>query len=94
MTSPTSDAPGADLIVRWRASRGVQPQLAVFAEHLFARDPGVEDGAFFRAMLGVVLPGKVGELEPFGSFDAGNGKGLLIDRREVRISCGLRYAPF
>jgi hypothetical protein len=40
------------------------------------------------------MPGKVGELEPFGSFDAGNGKGLLIDRREVRVSCGLRYAPF
>jgi hypothetical protein len=88
------DAAGADLIVRWRASPGLQPQLAVFGEHLFARDPGVEDGAFFRAMLGLVLPGKVGELEPFGSFDAGNGKGLLIDRREARVSLGVRYAFF
>jgi hypothetical protein len=88
------DAAGADLEARWRAWRWAQPQLAVFAEHLFARDPGVEDGAFFRAMLGVVFPGKVGEFEPFGSFDSGNGKGLIIDRRETRVSIGLRYAPF
>ncbi len=88
------DAAGADLVVRWRATVGAQPQLGVFAEHLFARDRGVADGAFFRAMLGVVFPGRVGELEPFGSFDAGNGKGLLVDRRETRLSVGVRYAPF
>jgi hypothetical protein len=88
------DAAGADLVVRWRASASVQPQLATFAEHLFARGPGVADGGFVRAMLGVVFLGKVGELEPFGSLDAGNGKGLLIDRRETRLSVGLRYAPF
>jgi hypothetical protein len=89
-----AQAAGADLIVRWHAKRWAEPQLAIFAEHLFARDPFVDDGAFFRAMLGVVLPGRVGELEPFGSFDAGNGKGLLIDRRELRLSFGVRYAAF
>jgi hypothetical protein len=88
------DAASADLVVRWRVSAWAQPQLATFAEHLFARDRGVADGGFVRAMLGVVFPGKVGELEPFGSLDAGNGKGLLIDRRETRLSVGVRYAPF
>jgi hypothetical protein len=87
-------AAGADLIVQWRARDWVQPRLAVFAEHLFARDPFVDDGGFLRAMLGAVFPGRVGELEPFGSFDAGNGKGLLVDRREMRLSFGVRYAVF
>ena len=87
-------AAGADLIVRWYLASWLQPQLAIFGEHLFARDPFVDDGGFFRAMLGAVLPGKMGELEPFGSFDAGNGKGLLVERRELRLSFGVRYALF
>jgi hypothetical protein len=89
-----AQAAGADLVVQWHARDWVQPRLAVFAEHLFARDPFVDDGGFFRAMLGAVFPGRVGELEPFGSFDAGNGKGLLVDRRELRLSFGVRYAVF
>jgi hypothetical protein len=89
-----ANACGADLVVRWRLEPWLQPQLALYGEHLFARDPFVEDGGFFRAMLGAVLPGKMGELVPFGSFDAGNGKGLLIERRELRLSFGVRYALF
>jgi hypothetical protein len=89
-----ANAPGADLIVRWRACRWAEPQLALFGEHLFAHDAFVQDGEFFRAMAGVVLPGRVGELEPFASFDGGNGKGLLVQERELRLSVGIRYAPF
>jgi hypothetical protein len=89
-----ANAAGADLIARWRLAPWFQPQLALYAEHLFARDPVVEDGGFFRAMLGAALPGKMGELVPFGSFDAGNGKGLLVERRELRLSFGVRYAVF
>ena len=88
------NAPGADLVVRWRAVPWAEPQLAVFAEHLFPHDAFVPDGQFLRAMAGVVLPGRVGELEPFASFDGGNGKGLLVQERELRFSVGLRYAPF
>jgi len=88
------NAPGADLVVRWRAASWARPQVAVFAEHLFAHDAFVPDGQFLRAMAGVVLPGRVGELEPFVSFDGGNGKGLLIQERELRFSVGVRYAPF
>ncbi len=45
-------------------------------------------------MLGVGFPGKVGELEPFASFDGGNGEGLLVEQRALRFSMGVRYAPF
>jgi len=88
------NAPSADLIARWHAASWAQPQLALYGQHLFAHDPQVPDGGFFRAMLGVALPGRVGELEPFTSFDAGNGKGLLVQERQLRFSVGVRYALF
>jgi len=88
------NAPGAELIVRWQLARRVAPQLALFGEHLFPHDPFVEDGQFFRAMLGVACAGRVGELTPFASFDGGNGKGLLVQERELRLSTGVRYALF
>jgi hypothetical protein len=88
------NAPGADLVVRWQAAPWAMPQLALFGEHLFAHDAFVPDGQFFRAMAGIVLPGHAGELEPFASFDGGNGKGLLVQERELRLSVGVRYAIF
>ena len=88
------NAASADLIARWRATNWAAPQLALFGEHLFSHDAFADDGGFFRAMLSVVFPGKIGELSPFYSFDAGNGKGLLVVRRELRSSIGLRYAFF
>jgi hypothetical protein len=88
------NAPAADLILRWRASASAEPQLAFFGEHLFSREASTPDGQFFRAMAGVVLPGRVGEIEPFVSVDGGNGKGVLVEEREVRVSVGVRYAAF
>jgi hypothetical protein len=78
----------------WFWPGGGAPQVAVFAEHLFAHDAFVPDGSFFRAMAGVVLPGRVGEVEPFVSLDGGNGKGLLVQERELRLAVGVRYALF
>jgi hypothetical protein len=88
------NAPGADLVVRWKAARWAMPQLALFGEHLFPHDPFAAEGQFFRAMAGVVLRGRRGEVEPFASFDGGNGKGLLVQERALRLSVGVRYAPF
>jgi hypothetical protein len=88
------NAPGADLIVRWRVAAWALPELSIFGEHLFAHDAFVPDGQFLRVLAGVVLPGRVGELEPFVSFDGGNGKGLLIQERALRLSAGVRYALF
>ncbi len=88
------NAASADLIVRWRARAWVSPQLALFGEHEFSHDAFGDDGGFFRAMASFVFPGKIGEIAPFYSFDAGNGVGLLINRRELRSSLGIRYAFF
>jgi hypothetical protein len=89
-----ANAPGADIVVRWQAAAWAVPSVALFAEHLFPHDGFVDGGGFFRALGGVVFPGRVGEIEPFASFDAGNGKGLLVERRELRLSAGVRYAFF
>jgi hypothetical protein len=89
-----ANAASADLVATWRATSWAEPRLAVFGEHLFARDAFVPDGAFLRVMAGVVFPGRVGEIEPFASFDGGNGKGLLVQERELRFSVGVRYALF
>jgi hypothetical protein len=88
------NAPGADLVVRWRAAAWALPEVAVFAEHLFAHDAFVQDGQFLRVLAGVALPGRMGELEPFASFDGGNGKGLLVQERALRLSAGVRYVLF
>ncbi|MFI5301756.1 MAG: hypothetical protein ACHREM_27010 [Polyangiales bacterium] len=88
------DEASAELIVRWRATTWMHPTLSLFAERLISHDALANDGTFARALLGAVLPGRAGELEPFVSFDAGSGKGLLIDRRELRLSLGVRDAIF
>jgi hypothetical protein len=88
------NAASSDIVFSWRATGWLVPKLGVYAEHLFARDRFVQDGAYLRAMLGCALPGRVGELEPFVAVESGNGKGLLIDRRESRASLGIRYAFF
>ncbi|MBV9946795.1 MAG: hypothetical protein JOZ69_08110 [Myxococcales bacterium] len=86
-----TNAPSADLELRWRATSWAAPQLALYAQHLFPHDP-VPGGEFLRVMAGVAFPGRVGEIEPFVSFDGGNGKGLLVEERALRLSVGFRHA--
>jgi hypothetical protein len=89
-------APGLDLVLTWRLLPELQPMIAVFAERLLVNpgQNGAENGGFARVMLGAVLPGKLGMVTPFLSLDGGNGKGFLVNQREVRGSFGLRYSPF
>jgi len=88
------DAPGADLGLRLRVHPLVQPTLALYGEHIFPREAGAHGGFFGRALAGVGFVGRLGEVTPFISGDAGNGKGVLVSRREARFSGGIRYAPF
>jgi hypothetical protein len=88
------NSPGFDLALRLRLWPSVQPFVAVFAEQLHARDWFVRSSFSARALAGIAFPGKIGEVAPFLSFDAGAGKGLLINRREARLSVGVRYAFF
>lgn len=87
-------APGAGLTLSWRASDHFRPTLSVFGEALFSHDSSAENGVFARVMAGPELTSRMGGLWPFVSFDAGNGPGLLINRRELRLAVGVRYAPF
>jgi hypothetical protein len=89
-------APGLEGGVRWRAWPHLWPTFSVFGEGLLVNPNlnGARDGWFVAALVGLALRGTLGEVMPFVSTDAGNGKGLLINRREVRVSIGVRYAPF
>jgi len=86
-----AQAPSLAVGLRWAASADVQPVARLFLEGLLPHDDSAEDGFFFRGVFGVALPGHFGELLPFLSVDAGNGKGLLINRRELRLSLGVRH---
>ncbi|MEP7120100.1 MAG: hypothetical protein ABJE95_04280 [Byssovorax sp.] len=89
-------APGLDAALTWRMMPEIQPMIAIFAERLLV-NPGenaAQNGGFARVMLGAVLPGKLGAVTPFLSLDGGNGKGYLVNQRELRGSFGLRYSPF
>jgi hypothetical protein len=89
-------APGLEGGLRWRAGRVLQPIVSVFGERLLV-DPNVnhgENGGFASILAGVAVHGAAGEAIPFLSLDMGNGKGLLINRREINLVLGVRFAPF
>jgi hypothetical protein len=93
---PILHAPGVEAGVRWQWFSHCEPLASVFAERLFV-DPnvnGANDGGVASLLAGIGMPGVLGELLPYGLLDVGNGKGLLINRRELRVGVGVRYAPF
>jgi hypothetical protein len=84
-------APSVALGVRWAASPEVQPVARLFLEGLLPHDDSADASWFLRALLGAALPGIHGELLPFLSLDVGSGKGLLVNRHELRFSVGVRH---
>ena len=91
-----ANAPGLDVVLRFRALPEVQPLLGVFGERLFVHHDrnDAKNGHLITALVGVAFPGRAGEVTPFVSLEEGNAKGLLIDRTELRFAAGVRYAPF
>lgn len=87
-------APGADIILRWYITEWFNLHIALFLEGLFPREEAAHNGFFIRRMYGANFPGDIGEFTFFLSTDGGNGKGLLINHRDFRLSFGVRYAPF
>lgn len=84
-------APSIDATLRWIAAPSVRPLASVFTEALFPHDRSAHASYFARALLGVGLPGAAGEVIPFFSADIGSGKGLLVNRHELRLSLGVRH---
>lgn len=71
---------------------GVTPFWSTAAEVLIAKERA--PARYFRSLLGLSLPGRVGELRLYASYDAGAQKGLLIPEREHALGAGFRYTPF
>ena len=98
---PYSLGPGGDLVFRLRLPTWAHPFLSMFSEYLFA-DSLERDGKVFevpdnylvRALLGVVFPGKVADLQIFMATSVGHGKGLLSDQEEFCIGWGIRIGLF
>jgi hypothetical protein len=90
---PLLASPAAGVVLRWSAKPWLVPMAAAFAEGLFAR-PAYDDGYSVRVMAGIAFPGKAGEVTLYGAFEAGNGRGLLVNRQQMRWTVALRYAPF
>jgi hypothetical protein len=89
-------APGLDAGLRWHAWPHLEPVVSVFGEALLV-DHNVNRGRhgyFVSLLAGAALPGRRGELLPYSAVEVGNGKGLLINHRELRWTIGVRYAPF
>jgi hypothetical protein len=95
-SGPIRHAPGVDLVLRWKLLAWLQPQIAGFAERWYV-DHSINqanDGGFARLLCGLGFPGRWGEATPFGAVDVGNGDGLLVNRRALRLTVGVRYAAF
>jgi hypothetical protein len=98
---PYSLGPGGDLVFRLRLPTWAHPFLSLFGEYLFA-DSLERDGEVFevpdnylvRALLGVVFPGKVADLQIFMATSVGHGKGLLSDQEEFCLGWGIRIGLF
>jgi len=93
---PLLHAPGLDAVLRYRLLDWLEPTLALFGEALLA-DPRInqaDHGGSGRLTLGPAFVGRWGEITTFFSTEVGNGKGMLINHRELRFGAGIRYAIF
>lgn len=88
-------APSVELALRGPQLWCMRPLVALYVEGLLPHDQSADASYFARALLGAGLPrstGAWGLWLPFVSIDAGSGKGLLVNRHELRLSVGVRYA--
>jgi len=83
-----------DFSRRWIASSAMNPFITGFSEKMLARPETADDGYLVRGLAGIAFPGKSGEFSFYLSIDKGNGKGLLINTKENRITSVLRYCTF
>ncbi|MBI5607739.1 MAG: hypothetical protein HY902_02545 [Deltaproteobacteria bacterium] len=87
-------AQSCGVVLRWRPGATWQPLVSVHGDLQVPVDEFARTGWFARALLAASRPSQLGETMPFISLDAGNGKGYLINRREIRLSLGVRHAFF
>lgn len=85
-------SPALEGSLRYLGWGDTQPVVSARAQLLLPADDSARTGWLLRGLLGLALVGEHGSLIPHLALEAGNGQGLLINRRELRMSGGLRYA--
>lgn len=93
--SSYSQGPGLDLHLRYAAWRGIHPFFSGYAEYLFGTALGERsypDAYLVRGLLGIAVPGTLGDLMVFASGDVGHRKGLAAYTREATLGFGVRLA--
>lgn len=92
-TSALHAAAAVDAQWRWSRTGVWQPQVALRAEGWLPADQSAKASGFVRLLAGPRLGGTAGWLWPYAAVEAGSGPGMLINRHEVRLFVGVRYAP-
>jgi hypothetical protein len=83
----------ADVQWRWQGASRWQPQAALHGAWWLPTDASASASGYARLMAGPAYTATQGRLWPFVAVDMGSGPGLLINRHELRLAVGLRYAP-
>ncbi|MFN0249355.1 MAG: hypothetical protein ACKV2T_20890 [Kofleriaceae bacterium] len=92
--SSYAGGPGLDLHVRWRGAH-VHPFLSGYAEQLYGTElmsRRFGNAYLVRALAGVALPSKLGDVMVYLSADAGHRKGIVGSTEEATIGLGVRLA--
>ena len=93
--SSYSQGPGLDLHLRYAAWRRIHPFFSGYAEYLFGTERGdrsYPDAYLVRGLLGIALPGALGDLMVFATGDVGHRKGLAAYTKEATLGFGVRLA--
>ena len=88
-----SQAPFAELGSRLALTDSLGAVLSGFGETLVPHDDSAKPGVRLRVLGACAIRGQLGELWPLTYFEAGNGHGAFVNRRELTLGLGVRYAP-
>ncbi|MGE0402696.1 MAG: hypothetical protein AB7T06_38690 [Kofleriaceae bacterium] len=92
--SSYAGGPAIDVHVRWRGAR-VHPFISGYAEQLFGTElmgRRFDNAYLVRALAGVALPSKLGDVMIYLSADAGHRKGIRGNTEEATLGLGIRLA--
>ena len=94
--------PGAEVILRWKATRAVHPFTSHYFEYLvgFRRPMGggvilkVPDNQYYRNLFGVTFPGRFADLAFYASYMTGNQRGQQAFKEQNSWGWGMRIVLF
>jgi hypothetical protein len=84
-----------DLHARWTGWRVAHPFVSLYGEYRFGeemRGRSFPDAYRLRALIGVALPSRLGDLMIFASGDVGHRYGVQALTEEATLGVGVRLA--